>query len=103
MAAFAAFGDHDFFAGPQKLVQHFTRLRVADEGADGHFQRHVFACRAKAVRPHAVLAAFGFVAAGIAVVHQRVQVGIGYGVNVAAAPAVAAIGAAEFLVFLVAE
>ena len=43
--------------------------------------------------------ALGFVAAREPVVHQCVQTGIGHGVNIAAAPAVAAVGAAEFFVF----
>ena len=50
-----------------------------------------------------MLAALGFVAARIAVVHQGVQVHVGHSENVTATAAVTTIGAAKFLVFFVPE
>ena len=50
-----------------------------------------------------MLAASCLEAPGIAVVDQRVEVGIRHGPDVAAASAVPTVGAAEFLVFFMAE
>jgi hypothetical protein len=46
-----------------------------------------------------MLAAACLVAAGESVVHQGIQTGVGYRENMAAAPTVTAVGAAEFFVF----
>ena len=69
----------------------------------GILQRDVVAGGAEHVRAHAVLAALGFVAAREAEVDQRVEVRVGHREHMAAAAAVAAVGAAEFLVLLVPE
>ena len=51
----------------------------------------------------AVLAALGLVTTRVAKVHQGVEIGVGYGKHMAAATAVAAIGAAKLFVFFVAK
>ena len=50
-----------------------------------------------------MLATLGLVATGIAVVHQRVQAGIGHSEDVTATATVTAVGAAEFLVLFMTE
>ncbi len=102
-ATIAAFGNGDDFAGFEQLVQHFAGFSIGDDGADGHFQRDVATGRAKHIGAHAVLAALGLVAARVAVVHQRVQVDVCHGKYVTTAAAIAAVGAAKFLVFFVPE
>jgi hypothetical protein len=92
-----------FSPGRQQFVQRFAGFGVIDQGADGHLQRDVVARGAEHVRAHAVLAALGLVAARVAEVDQRVEVGVGHRKHVAAPTTVAAIGAAEFLVLLVAK
>ena len=101
--AVAAFGDHDHLAGGKQFIKHIVGFSVNHHGADRHFQNDVVTGRAKHVRAHAVLAPFGFVAARKAVVDQRVQTGICHGIHIAAASAVTAVRAAEFLVFFVSE
>ena len=50
-----------------------------------------------------MLTALGFVATRIAVVHQRIQIRVGYGKHVATTATIAAVGTAKFLVFFVPE
>ena len=102
-AAITALGHEHRLVGHEQLVQHFARLGVAHDGADRHLEGDVLAGRAEHVGPHAMLAASCLEAACIAVVDQRVEVGICHGPDVAAASAVPAVGAAEFLVFFMAE
>ena len=82
-------------------MQHLARGLVGNDGAHGKAQRNILAGRAKHVRAHAVFTTARFVAARVAVVDQGVQVGIGHAIDVATAPAVTAVGAAEFFVFFV--
>jgi hypothetical protein len=102
-AAVAALGDGDDLARYQQLEQLLAGLGVCDDGADRHLERDVVAGRAEHVRAHAVLAAPGLVPARITVVHERVEIGVGYGEHMPAAATIATVGAAEFLVLLVAE
>lgn len=101
--AVTSLGDGDDLAGLQQLEQHFAGIRIADDGAHRHVQRDVVTGCTEHVGAHAVLAALGLVATRIAVIHQRVQVHIGHCVHMTATAAVATVGAAKFLVFLVPE
>jgi hypothetical protein len=102
-AAVAALGNRDHVARIEQLVEHLTRFGIGDDGADRHLQGDVGACGTEHVGAHAVLAALGFVPARVAVVHQGVEVRVRHGEHMAPTSAVAAVGAAEFLVFLVPE
>ena len=61
----------------------------------GHLQHHVGALGAGAVAAHAVAAGGGLEMLLVAVVDERVEAVDAFGPDVAAAPAVAAVGAAE--------
>ncbi len=85
---------------------------VGDEGfvvllenlrADGHPQHGVLAGGAGAVAAHAVHAGLGLEVLLIAIVDQRIEAVDAFGPHIAAAAAIAAIGAAEFDEFLAAE
>ena len=72
-------------------------------GAGGHAKIDILAIAAGAVAARAVLAASGLVVWLIAEIEQRCQERVHDQIDMAASPAVAAIGAAERYVFLVAE
>ena len=84
-------------------MQHGARFGVTDDGAHRHLERDVVACGAEHVAAHAVLSALGFEAACVAEIDQRIEVDVGHDIYMAATPAVAAVGAAKFLVFFVPE
>ena len=50
-----------------------------------------------------MLTALGLVASGVAVIDQRVQIGVGHGEHMPTSPPIATVGATEFLVFFVPE
>ena len=102
-AAVTAFGQQALFAVLQQFHHHFAGFEVADDGAHGHAQGDVRAGRAELVGATALLAVARFVAAGIAVVDQGVDVAIGHDIDVTASPAIAAVGAAEGDEFLATE
>jgi hypothetical protein len=79
----------------QQLGHHLAGLGVGDDGAHRHAQHDVGAGRAELVGAAAGLAVLRLVAARVAVVDQGVDVAVGHRPDAAAAPAVAAVGAAE--------
>ena len=102
-AAVAALGNGDHVARRQQFIQHFAGFGVGDDGADRHLEDDVGAHGTEHVRAHAVLASLGRMTSREAEVDQRVQVDVGHCKDVAATAAVAAIGAAKFLVLLMAK
>ena len=97
----SAFGDGDDLARGEHLEQNLTRFNVGDDGAHGHLERDVLTRRAKHVRAHAVLTAFGVMTARVAEVHQCVQVDVGHGKDMTAPATIATIRATELLVLFV--
>ena len=94
-AAVAALGDDDALArrlevGEQRLVVLVEHLRAVR-----HFQHGVGAAAAGAVLAHAVHAGLGLEMLLVAEVDQRVEAVGAFDHDVAAAPAIAAVGAAE--------
>ena len=101
--AIAALGDGDDLARMQQFIQHLTRLDIADDRTNGHLERDIAARCTKHVRPHAVLATLGFMAARIPEIHQRIQVGICHCEHMPAPTPIPAVGPTEFLVFFMPE
>ena len=102
-AAIATFGNKDFFARYQQLVEHLAGFGIRENRADWYFQCNVIAGSAKHVAAQAIAASFRLMPAREAVIHQSVQVHISNSPHMAAATTVAAIGAAELFVLLVTE
>ena len=94
-AAVAALGQDDLLAVLEQLGDDLLGLGVADDRAHRHAQHHVLASGAELVRAATGLAIARLVAAGVAEIDQRVQVAVAQRVDMAAAAAVAAIGAAK--------
>ena len=84
--------------GDQRLV-----VFREDLGAHGHFHGHVVAAPARAVAAHAMHAGLGLEMLLVAIVDQRVEPIDAFDDHIAAAPAVAPIGTAEFDELLAAE
>jgi hypothetical protein len=103
IATLAALGDEDLFAGLQQFVHHLAGVGVADDGTDRHLENDVVALATEHIGAFAVLAALGFKTAVVTVVDQGVEVVVGQRPHRATPATIAAIGAAEFLVFLVPE
>ena len=102
-AAIAAGQQHTFWptcghVGDQRLVVVLEHLR-----ADGHAQHHVGRVGAVAVLAHAVGAGLGLEMLLVAVVDQRIEPVDALDHDVAAAPAIAAVRAAEFDEFFAQE
>src|SRR5690606_7586676 len=76
---------------------------IEDLGAGRHFERDVGASRAGAVRALAVIAPLGLEVLLVAIVDQRVQPVDAFRPYIAAAAAIAAVGAAELDEFLAAK
>ena len=102
-AAIAALGELDALADPGQVADQRLVVLLVDLGADRHFQRHVGALAAGAVAAHAVHACLGLEMLLVAVVDQRVEPVDRLDPDVAAAAAVAAVGAAELDELLAAE
>ncbi len=102
-AAVAALGEDDALAGRLEVGEQRLAVLVEDLRALGHLQHDVGAAPAGAVLAHAVHAGLGLEMLLIAEVDQRVEAAGAFDDDVAAAPAVAAVGAAEFDEFLAAE
>ena len=83
-----------------QINQHLTSGFIADDRAYRHFQHHVVTTRAIAIRAAAILTALRAECAGVAVIHQCVQVTVGLHINTATLTTVPAVGAAHRLVFL---
>jgi hypothetical protein len=94
-AAVAARGEHHALAGLGEIRDQGLLVVLEDLGADRHAQDRVLALGAGAVGAHAVMALLGLEVLLVAVVDQRVEAVDAQGDDVAAAPAVAAVGPAE--------
>ena len=94
-AAIAALGEQHPLADLGHVGDHGLAVLVEDLGAGRHLQHHVGALGAGAVLAHAVHAGLGLEVLLVAVVDQRVEALDAFGPDVAAAPAVAAVGSAE--------
>ncbi len=94
-AAVAALGDDDALARLLQVGDHLSALLVEHLRAFGHLQHGVGAAPAGAVPAHAVHAGLGLEVLLVAIVDQRVEPAGAFDHDVAAAPAVAAVGPAE--------
>src|SRR6266567_3055973 len=101
--AVATPGEHRAVADLDEIGQERLAVLVEDLGPGRHFEHEVGARGARALLAHAVLPAAGLEMLAVAIVDQRVEPGYGLRRHVAAAAAVAAIGAAELDEFLAAE
>ena len=99
-AAVAALGDHHALARLGQVGEHRAALLVEDLRSDRHFQNRVGAAAAGAIAAHAVHAGLGLEMLLVAKVDERVEAVSTFDDDVAATPAVAAVGAAEFDEFL---
>ena len=102
-AAVAALGDHDALARLGHVGEHRAALLVEDLRPDRHFQDRVGAAPAGAIAAHPVHAGLGLEMLLVAKVDERVEAVRAFDHDVAAAPAVAAVGAAELDEFLAPE
>src|SRR3984957_15616519 len=102
-AAVAALGHHDALARLGHVGEHRAALLIEDLRPDRHFQNRVGAAAASAIATHAVHAGLGLEMLLVAKVDERVEAVGAFDHDVAAAPAVAAIGAAELDEFLAPE
>jgi hypothetical protein len=94
-AAVAALGENGLFARPGEVGEDGFLVLGQDLGADGDLDDHGLAGGAAAVLAHAVVAAFGAEMLLVAEVDEGVEVLGRLHDHVAAAPAGAAVGAAE--------
>ena len=102
--AIAALGEHHALAEGGQIGEQRLVVLVEDLGADlGTLRTTSGTVRPDAVLAHAVTAGLGLEMLLIAVVDQRVEAVDAFGHDVAAAPAVAAVGSAELDEFLAAE
>ena len=99
----AALGDQ--FARPvvRQIREHRACFGVGDHGANRHPKRHVVRSRAVAICAAAVAAFVRTVNTRKAVVDQRVDIFVGFGVDAAAASAVATVGSAAWNKFFAAK
>ena len=95
-AAVAARGDDDALARFGEIGEHCARLLIEDLGSDRRLQDRVGAAPAGAVLAHPVHSGLGLEMLLVAKVDERVEAVRAFDHDVAAAPAVAAVGAAEF-------
>ena len=103
-AAVAALGDDDPLAGRLEVGERpFQVFFVVDLRAFRHLQHRVGAAAAGAVLAHAVHAGLGLEVLLVAEVDQRVEAAGAFDHDIAAAAAVAAVGAAELDELLAAE
>ena len=90
-------------AVPREVGHDFAGVGIADQCAHRHLQLDIVGTGAVAVGAVASFAVFGLVAFDKTVFHQRVGVFVGHRKHAAAAPAVAAVGAAARHEFFAAE
>ena len=103
VAAIAAAAEHDSLAGLVEVGDQRFAVVIEDLGAEGDADQHVLGRGPGAVRPGAVAALRGAEMLGVAEVDQRVEVLDRLEDDVPAAPAIAAIRAAELHELLPAE
>ena len=101
-AVAAAQQDHPL-AGFGQVGDHFFAVLGQYLGADRQLHDHAFARAAGAVLAHAVMADLGLEMLLIAEIDQGVEIGDAFDDDIAAASAVAAVGAAVLDVFLTTE
>ena len=101
--AIAALGEHHAVADGGEVGEQGLVVLVEDLGALGDLENDAGAVRAGAVLAHAVTAGLGLEVLLVAVVDQGVEAVDAFGDDIAAAPAIAAVGAAELDEFLAAE
>jgi hypothetical protein len=94
-ATVAALGQQHRPSGSSSSASTSSVSASVDDGAHRHAQHDVVGRRAVLVGAAAGFAVARLVAAGVAVVDQRVQVAVGHREDAAAAAAVTAVGAAE--------
>ncbi len=102
-AAVAARGDDDALANLGEVGEERAAFLVDDLGSDRNFQHRVGAPPAGAIAAHPVHAGLGLEVLLIAKVDQRVEAVRAFDHDIAAAPAVAAVRAAELDEFLAPE
>ena len=103
-AAFAAFGEADALAVVGEVGDDFVGVKVADEGADGHFEDDVVCTCTVAVGARGLFSPFfGLVAFDEAVFDEGVGVFVGFCPNAAAFATIATVGAAAGYEFFAAE
>src|SRR5580704_15268469 len=102
-AAIAPFGDHHAFARLGEIGEHRAALLIEDLRSDRHFEDRVGTAAAGAIAAHPVHARFGLEMLLVAKVDQRVETVSAFDHDVAAAPAIPAVGAAELDEFLAPE
>src|SRR6185437_15454109 len=103
VTAVPATEQHMALAGLGEVEQDLVVLLVEDLRADGNAQHDGLACCAAAVGAHAVMALLRLEMLLVAIVDERIEIGHGLDDDVAAAPAVAAVGSAELDEFLAPE
>ena len=94
-SAVAALGEHQPLAGLGQVGDQGLAVLVQDLGADGHLDDDAAPLGAAPIAPGAVPSAAGLEMLGVAKIDEGVEVGHDLDDDVAAAPAVAAVGAAE--------
>ena len=102
-AAVAALGEENALADLGHVGEDGLLVLVEDFGADGHAEHDIVAVLAGALAAHAVLAVLGEEVLLVAKIDERVQPVDRLGPDIAAPPAVAAVGAAVFDELLAAE
>ena len=99
----AALGNHHLLPDLCQIKQNGFTIFIHNLRANGHFERDIIAIFARALPSHAVLAILGKEMLLVAKIDQCVETGHGLDDHIASPPAIAAIGAAKFDVFLPAE
>src|SRR5579862_4192425 len=102
-AAIAAFQEHMALAGANEVEQHRLVILVHDLRADRNAQHDILAGGAAAIRAHAVMPGLRTEMLLIAIIDERVEIGDRLDHDIAAAPAIAAIGSTELDKFLAPE
>ena len=74
-----------------KVGHNLTRIGIADDGTHRHAQDNVLAARTVAVRPSAVFTVRRKKLTSVLIIHQRIDVAVGFSPDRAAAAAVAAV------------
>ena len=90
-STFAACGEELTCAMHVKIGHNLTRIGIADDGTHRHTQDNVLAARTVAVRSSAVFTVRRKKLTGVLIIHQRIDVAVGFSPDRAAAAAVAAV------------
>src|SRR5439155_9346203 len=101
--AVTALGEAHALARLRQIVEQGLAIVVQDLGSHRHFEDQRLACGPTAVLAHAMIATPGAEMLLITIIDQRVEIGDRLHDDVAAAPAIAPVGPAEFDEFLAQE